>query len=96
MAKGEGLLIEFKAGGLAMIFLELRVLCLLALKEDLKKWNKDTFGDVHYKKHCRMRDILDLDVKEGREGLSFDEKNLREVLKSEVVQLAQLTETSWL
>ena len=46
---------------------------LKALKEDLKKWNKDTFGDIHYRKSCCMRDILDLDVKEGCEGLSPDE-----------------------
>jgi hypothetical protein len=68
---------------------------LKALKEDLKQWNKVTFGDVHYKKACRMRDILDLDVKEGWEGLSVAEINLREVLKGEVIQLAHMTETSW-
>ena len=68
---------------------------LKALKEDLKKWNRETFGDVHYRKTCRMRDILDLDVKEGREGLSVEEQNLREVLKGEVIQLAHMAETSW-
>jgi hypothetical protein len=68
---------------------------LKALKEDLKKWNKETFGDVHYKKHCKMRDILDLDVKEGREGLSEVEQKLREDLKAKVIQLAHMAETSW-
>jgi hypothetical protein len=68
---------------------------LKALKEDLKKWNKDTFGDIHYRKSCYMRDILDLDVKEGREGLSSEEQRLREVLKGEVIQLAHMAETSW-
>jgi endonuclease/exonuclease/phosphatase family metal-dependent hydrolase len=67
---------------------------LKALKEDLKKWNKDTFGDIHYRKSCCIRDILDLDVKEGREGLSPDEQQLREVLKGEVIQLAHMAETS--
>ena len=37
----------------------------------------------------------DLDVKEGRGGLSLEEYNRREELKSEVVQLAHLGETSW-
>jgi hypothetical protein len=46
---------------------------LKALKEYLKRWNKDTFGDVHYRKNCRMRDNLDLDVKEGWEDLYSDE-----------------------
>jgi hypothetical protein len=67
---------------------------LKALKEDLKVWNKVTFGDVRYKKHRRMGDILDLDVKEGRGGLSSMEHSLREDLKSEVVRLAHLEETS--
>ena len=66
-----------------------------ALKEDLKKWNRETFGDIYHRKTCRMRDILDLDVKEGREGLSVEEQNLREVLKGEVIQLAHMAETSW-
>ncbi len=60
----------------------------------MKKWNRDTFRDVHYKKASRMRDILDLDVKEGQEGLSVEEQNLREVLKGEVIQLAHMAETS--
>ena len=68
---------------------------LKALKEDLKKWNKETFGNVHYKKHCKMRDILNLDVKEGREGLSEAGQNLREELKAEVIQLAHMAKTSW-
>ena len=42
-----------------------------------------------------MRDILELDVKEGREGLSSEEQNLWEVLKSEAVRLAHMAETSW-
>jgi hypothetical protein len=68
---------------------------LKALKEDLKKWNRETFGDIQYRKTCRMRDILDLDVKEGREGLSVEDQNLREVLKGEVIKLAHMAETSW-
>ena len=67
---------------------------LKALKEDLKKWNKDSFGDVHHRKNCCMRDILELDVKEGREGLSSVDHLLREELKGEV-KLAHLAETSW-
>ena len=68
---------------------------LKALKEDLKKWNKDSFGDVHHRKNCCMRDILELDVKEEREGLSSDEYLLREEFKGEVTKLAHLAETSW-
>uniref|UniRef100_A0A2N9GJ10 Reverse transcriptase zinc-binding domain-containing protein n=1 Tax=Fagus sylvatica TaxID=28930 RepID=A0A2N9GJ10_FAGSY len=59
---------------------------LKALKEDLKHWNRVTFGDVRLQRLRRMGDILDLDVKEGRVGLSSEEFNLREELKSEVIR----------
>jgi hypothetical protein len=68
---------------------------LKALKEDLKQWNKVTFGDVRYRRLRRMGDILELDVKEGRRGLSVEEHSLREELKDEVVRLAHMEETSW-
>jgi exonuclease III len=68
---------------------------LKALKEDLRRWNKETFGDVHYRKKLQMGEILRLDVKEGLYGLSNDEKNLREEHKIEVARLAHLAETSW-
>jgi chemotaxis response regulator CheB len=66
---------------------------LKALKEDLKKWNRETFGDVHYKKHCKMREIGA--GCGGLEGLSEVKQKLREDLKAEVIQLAHMAETSW-
>ncbi len=68
---------------------------LKALKENLKQWNKETFGDVRLQRLRRMDEILELDVKEGCRGLSSEEHILREELKSEVVRLAHLEETSW-
>jgi exonuclease III len=68
---------------------------LKALKEDLKKWNKESFGDIHHRKNKCMRDILELDVKEGQEGLSSNDHHLREELKGEVTKLAHLAETTW-
>jgi hypothetical protein len=68
---------------------------LKALKEDLKHWNKETFGDVRLQRHRKMGEILELDVKEGNGGLSSEDQILREELKCEVVRLAHLEETSW-
>uniref|UniRef100_A0A2N9J584 UBC core domain-containing protein n=1 Tax=Fagus sylvatica TaxID=28930 RepID=A0A2N9J584_FAGSY len=68
---------------------------LKALKEDLKHWNKETFGDVRLQRHRKMGKILELDVKEGNGGLSSEDQILREELKCEVVRLAHLEETSW-
>jgi hypothetical protein len=68
---------------------------LKALKEDLKIWNKEVFGDVGLKKKCVMDDILKLDEKEFRGGLS-DEKHLqRDHLKADWDRLAHLNEVSW-
>jgi hypothetical protein len=68
---------------------------LKALKEDLRHWNKETFGDVHYRKNYQMGEVLRLDVKEGLDGLSDEELLLREEHKCEAVRLAHLEETSW-
>ena len=68
---------------------------LKALKEDLKIWNKEVFGDVGLKKKCVMDDILKLEEKEFRGGLS-DEKHLqRDHLKADWDLLAHLNEVSW-
>ena len=68
---------------------------LKALKEDLCHWNKETFGDVQYRKNFQMGEVLRLDVKEGLDGLTNEEALLREDYKCEVVRLAHLEETFW-
>ena len=68
---------------------------LKALKEDLKIWNREVFGDVRDKKNSVMGEVLDLDVKEGLGGLDPEEHQLWDELKSEVDRLAHLEESSW-
>lgn len=70
---------------------------LKALKEDLKIWNCEVFGDIHFKKTKRrlMGEVLVLDMKEGLGGLSTEDHHLRDELKSEVVRLAHLEQSSW-
>ncbi len=68
---------------------------LKALKEDLKLWNKNTYGDVGLKKNRAMGDILRLDEKEFQGGLTPEERLVREDLKIEVERLAHLKEVSW-
>ncbi len=68
---------------------------LKALKGDLKAWNRTVFGDVRYRRQCKMSELLVLDVKEGNGGLSLEENSLREILRSDLVRLAHLEETSW-
>ena len=67
---------------------------LKALKEDLKIWNREVFGDIRYRRRRLMGVVLELDLKEGLGGLSSDDLHYRDVLKSEVTRLTHLEESS--
>ena len=41
-----------------------------ALKEDLKKWNKEEFRDLAFRKKCLLAELMGLDAKEELRGLS--------------------------
>ena len=43
---------------------------LKALKEDLKRWNKEGFGDLTFRKKCLLSELLVLDAMEDLSGLS--------------------------
>ena len=43
---------------------------LKTLKEDLKKWNKEEFGDLAFRKKCLLFELLGLDAREDLLGLS--------------------------
>ncbi|XP_075655260.1 uncharacterized protein LOC142625502 [Castanea sativa] len=47
---------------------------LKALKKDLKKWNKEDFGDLAFKKKSLLSELLGLDAKEDILGLSHEEQ----------------------
>ena len=53
---------------------------LKALKEDLKIWNREVFGDVRCKKRSIMGELMDLDVKELLGGLDPEEHHLWDYL----------------
>ena len=42
---------------------------LKALKEDLKKWNKEEFWDLAFRKKCLLFELLGLDAREDLSGL---------------------------
>ena len=45
-----------------------------AVKEDLKKWNKEEFGDLAFKKKSLLSKLLGLDAKEDISSLSHEEQ----------------------
>ena len=50
---------------------------LKALKDYLKKWNKEVFGDLVFRKKCLLSELLDLDAREDLLGLSHEEQMCR-------------------
>ena len=68
---------------------------LKALKWDLKVWNRQEFGDLSFNKSRLQAELLGLDVKEGSDGLTPEEKLQRETIKADLIRLAHLAETSW-
>ena len=68
---------------------------LKALKEDLKKWNKEEFRDLAFRKKCLLSELLGLDAREDLSSLSQEEQSRQSQIKSEVAHLASLEEISW-
>uniref|UniRef100_A0A2N9I4J4 Reverse transcriptase domain-containing protein n=1 Tax=Fagus sylvatica TaxID=28930 RepID=A0A2N9I4J4_FAGSY len=68
---------------------------LKALKEDLKKWNYQEFGNVNFKQQQIFCELEVLHSKECQEGLSSFERAHRGGLLLELDKLAHLEETSW-
>ena len=68
---------------------------LKALKADLKKWNKEVFGDLAFRKKNLLTDLMGLDAREELLGLSNEDQLRRIQLKGDIEQLASLEEISW-
>jgi hypothetical protein len=68
---------------------------LKALKEDIKRWNKQEFGDVGLKIQQVTCDLVALDLKESLGGLSPFERDQRGAYILELEKLAHLEEISW-
>ena len=68
---------------------------LKALKADLKKWNREEFGDLAFRKKNLLTELMDLDAREELLGLSNEDQLLQIQLKGDIEQLASLEEISW-
>ena len=68
---------------------------LKALKDDLKKWNKEEFGDLAFSKKSLLYELLGLDAREDLLGLSHEEQTWRTQIKGDIAHLASLEEISW-
>ena len=67
---------------------------LKALKADLKKWNREEFGDLAFRKKNLLTELVGLDAREELVGLSNEEQIHRLQLKGHIEQLASLEEIS--
>ena len=68
---------------------------LKALKADLKKWNREVFGDLAFRKKNFLTELMGLDAREESVGLSNEDQNRRIQLKGDIEYLASLEEISW-
>jgi hypothetical protein len=68
---------------------------LKALKEDIKKWNKECFGDVRIKKLDLMHELQRLEEKENQGLLTAEEKSYRLSTQAELEKTLLLDEVSW-
>ena len=65
-----------------------------ALKADLKKWNREEFGDLAFRKKNLLTKLMGLDAREELVGLSNEGQIHRLQLKGHIELLASLEETS--
>ena len=68
---------------------------LMALKADLKQWNKEVFDDVGVRKGELMRKIQQLDALEESRSLTVEERTYREDRCGELHKVMDLEEISW-
>ena len=67
---------------------------LKALQGELKHWNKYVFGDVSFRKKCLHYELLDLNLREGLQVLTQEERARIMVIKAYIEYLASLEEIS--
>ena len=67
---------------------------LKTLKADLKKWNREEFGDLAFRKKNLLIELMGLDAREELVSLSNEEQIHRLQLKGNVEQLAFLEDIS--
>ena len=63
---------------------------LKALKADLKKWNREEFGDLAFRKKNLLTELMGLDAREELVGLSDEDQICRLQIKGDIDQLAFL------
>ena len=68
---------------------------LKALKVDLKKWNREVFGDLAFRKKNLLTELMDFDAREESVGLLNEDQIRRIQLKGGIEHLASLKEIFW-
>ena len=68
---------------------------LKALKIDLKKWNKEVFGNVGVRKSQLMFDLNEMDVVAKLRALTGEEYEKKALIAANLERIALLEEISW-
>ncbi|XP_059624654.1 uncharacterized protein LOC132267514 [Cornus florida] len=68
---------------------------IMLLKGDLKKWNKEVFGNLIWRKNRIIQKIVDIDKKEGKGFLSATDSNRWAECKVEFGETVMMEEIYW-
>ena len=68
---------------------------LKVLKEDIKKWNKESFGSVHVKKLDLMNELQGLESKENQGLFTAEERVRRLNAQTELEETLLLDDVFW-
>lgn len=68
---------------------------LKELRENLRRCNKEVFGDVERKKKSYLEDISRWDRKEEVEGLELDEMAVRKEAQKDLERVLEMEEIMW-
>uniref|UniRef100_A0A2N9HAP6 Reverse transcriptase zinc-binding domain-containing protein n=1 Tax=Fagus sylvatica TaxID=28930 RepID=A0A2N9HAP6_FAGSY len=75
--------LPLEGGNFTLVQCPLQIKKLKSLKVDLRRWNKETFGDVNVRKHDLQAQIQDFDFLEETRPLTVEEGVAKDHLKTE-------------
>ena len=68
---------------------------LKVINVEIKKWNKEVFGDIKIRKYNLMDSINHLDMKDETSGLSNDKLEQIKAARGELAKVILMHEISW-
>ncbi|XP_059654845.1 uncharacterized protein LOC132301624 [Cornus florida] len=68
---------------------------LRVLKNEIKRWNKEVFGNLEWRKNRAFAEIAHIDRLEGSSGIGEEQTSRRVACQAEITKIAMAEEISW-